>query len=153
MTWLEKRIPPFLLLLMMATIMWLISFFSNRVLLSDPFRIALPLVILVLGCCLSIAGMVSFKFAETTVNPLKPHEASSLVIGGVYRWTRNPMYLGFTFILLAWAFYLSSPITFLGVIAFVWYLNQFQIIPEERALTALFGEEFLVYRSQVRRWL
>jgi protein-S-isoprenylcysteine O-methyltransferase Ste14 len=97
--------------------------------------------------------VVAFRRAGTTVNPMKPESSSSLVVSGIYAFTRNPMYLGFLFALLAWAIYLSHPAAFLVLPLFVWYMNRFQIEPEERALASLFGEAFTTYAARVRRWL
>ena len=87
------------------------------------------------------------------VNPNKPEQASKLVTSGIYRISRNPMYLGFAFILAGWGVWLSSVWAMLGVIGFIGYLTLFQIMPEERALTKLFGDEFTIYKARVRRWL
>lgn len=96
---------------------------------------------------------IRFRRANTTVNPLKPQAASSLVTAGIYRYTRNPMYLGLLFLLVAWAVLLSSPFALLGPVAFVTYISRFQIVPEERVLAALFGAEYAAYQAGVRRWL
>jgi len=99
------------------------------------------------------AGMVSFWRAKTTMNPTKADAVSSLVTGGVFRFTRNPMYLSLLLYLLAWAVYLSSWLALLLLPAFVLYINRFQIRPEERALSSLFGSEYAAYKGRVRRWL
>ena len=78
---------------------------------------------------------------------------TQLVTSGVYRYTRNPMYLGMACLLLAWAVYLQNPLALLGVPLFMAYITQFQIKPEERMLVKLFGDAFIRYRQQVRRWL
>jgi protein-S-isoprenylcysteine O-methyltransferase Ste14 len=96
---------------------------------------------------------VSFWRARTTVNPINPAATSSLVIGGIYSLTRNPMYLGFLLALVGWATVLSNALAYLLLPAFIFYMNSFQIKPEERALASLFGEEFITYKSRVRRWL
>ena len=87
------------------------------------------------------------------MNPTKPGATSSLVTGGVFRLTRNPMYLSLVLYLLAWAVYLSNWLALLLVPLFVLYLDRFQIKPEERALSALFGPEYASYQARVRRWL
>jgi len=74
-------------------------------------------------------------------------------VSGVYRLTRNPMYLGFLLVLLGWAIFLSNALAFLLLPAFIFYMNRFQIEPEEKALTSLFGQQFVAYTSRVRRWL
>jgi len=87
------------------------------------------------------------------MNPIKPDAASSLVTGGVFRVTRNPMYLSLLLYLLAWAAYLSNVLPLLFLPVFVLYIHQFQIKPEERVLSALFGPEYAAYKGRVRRWL
>lgn len=150
---LENRIPPPLV----ATIIGVLMGASYRYLpgfeltLGWCLAAALPVLLLGLGVCL--AGVLSFHRARTTVNPLRPESASALVDGGIYQYTRNPMYLGFATALVAWSLLLASPLTLLGVVVFVLYMNRFQIVPEERALTMLFGVDFARYCSQVRRWL
>ena len=100
-----------------------------------------------------VLGLRSFQRAGTTVDPLAPANASTLVTGGIYRWSRNPMYLGFALLLTAWCVWLATAPGLLVVPAFVLYMNRFQIGPEERALEARFGEEYRVYRGAARRWL
>ncbi len=87
------------------------------------------------------------------MNPIKPGAASSLVSSGVYRFTRNPMYLGLSVTLLGWAVFLSNWLALLAVPVFVLYINRFQIDPEERVLSSLFGAEYAAYKEKVRRWL
>jgi len=84
---------------------------------------------------------------------MKPQSSSVLVVSGVYKLTRNPMYLGFLLVLLGWAVFLSNVLAFLLLQAFIAYMNRFQIEPEERALASLFGQDFADYKSRVRRWL
>ncbi len=105
------------------------------------------------GVAITGSAMLSFWRAHTTANPMKPSSASFLVTSGIYGFTRNPMYLGLLFVLVGWALYLGNALAFLFLPAFIFYMNRFQIEPEERALTALFGQEFVAYASQVRRWI
>jgi protein-S-isoprenylcysteine O-methyltransferase Ste14 len=105
------------------------------------------------GTLFALAGVVAFRQAHTTVDPRTPEASTSLVRSGVYRYSRNPMYVGFALWLLAWAVYLDSGWSLLGVAAFVIYMNRFQIAPEERALREQFGDEFRQYEQQVGRWL
>jgi protein-S-isoprenylcysteine O-methyltransferase Ste14 len=154
MNWLEHRIPPPLVAALCGLLMWLAARqWPAAVELSLGWRLGLALPLALLGLVVCLAGVLSFHRARTTVNPLKPQSASALVDSGVYRYTRNPMYLGFALVLLAWALFLAWPAAVLGVVAFVLYLNRFQIGPEERALDRLFGEDFARYCAQVRRWL
>ena len=84
---------------------------------------------------------------------MKPELSSSLVQSGIYTLTRNPMYLGFFLVLVAWAVYLSNALAFLILPVFIAYMNRFQIEPEERALKTLFGDAFTEYATRVRRWI
>ncbi|KXO12703.1 putative protein-S-isoprenylcysteine methyltransferase [Moritella sp. JT01] len=153
MSILENKIPPPVITLSFAVLMWGVSLIVPSLTFSLTLRLPLSLLIVALGSFFCVAGVVSFKKAATTVNPLKPETASSLVSSGIYRISRNPMYVGFALFLLSWGVYLSSPWTVLGIVGFVFYMNKYQIIPEERALTTIFGAEFTLYLSQVRRWL
>ncbi len=133
--------------------MWLLAPLAPGLVATAGWHVWGSVAVLLLGVAVCLAGVLSFRLARTTVNPLRPETATALVDSGIYRHTRNPMYLGFAMILVAWALYLDSPFTLLGVVGFVLYMNRFQIIPEERALQALFGEQFSSYRARVRRWL
>ena len=150
---LELRIPPGALVIITAALMWLVSRLGPAFGLLLPARRALALGLVVAGVVVSALGLVSFRRAGTTVNPIKPETAGSLVVSGIYRRTRNPMYLGFLLGLAGWAVFLSNALAFIFLPVFVLYLNRFQIRPEERALTALFGEDFAAYQSKVRRWI
>jgi protein-S-isoprenylcysteine O-methyltransferase Ste14 len=150
---LDTRIPPPLVAVAAALLMWLASLVTEPLTPGSPFTGALALLFTVAGLGCSAAGLWAFSRARTTSNPLKPQEASALVTGGIYRFTRNPMYLGLVLVLVAWAIYLSSLLAVIVVPLFVWYLNRFQIAPEERALSALFREEYSAYGERVRRWL
>jgi protein-S-isoprenylcysteine O-methyltransferase Ste14 len=75
------------------------------------------------------------------------------VISGIYKLSRNPMYLGFLLVLVGWAVFLSNALAFVFVPAFIFYMNRFQIDPEEKALVGKFGQEFVDYKSRVRQWL
>ena len=150
---LKTRVPPPLVTAFFAALMWLVAPYAPVVVIREDTRLGLSLISLVLGIVLCLAGVVSFKKSQTTVNPLAPDRASQLVDSGVYRISRNPMYLGMALFLLAWACYLPSLWTVLGVVAFIGYMNHYQIAPEERALKKLFGDQFRAYKRRVRRWI
>jgi len=149
MNWLEHRIPPPLVAVIVGTLMWLLA----RPLPPFGGRLWLVLLVLLVGIASAVAGAQSFRRASTTLNPLKPETASSLVVAGIYRHTRNPMYLGLAIMLLAWSIALASLPALLGVAAFVLYINRFQIGPEEQALQQRFGANFDAYCRRVRRWV
>lgn len=149
----QPRIPPPLVVLVIAAAMWALSIPLPAIALPWPLRVAAALVIASIGAAFSIAGAIAFHRAKTTVNPLRPELASALVTTGIYRISRNPMYVGMALVLIAWAVGLASPVALIGPAAFIMYMNRFQIAPEERALAAKFGQEYAAYRSRVRRWL
>ncbi|MGI1679253.1 MAG: isoprenylcysteine carboxylmethyltransferase family protein [Cellvibrionaceae bacterium] len=150
---LENKIPPPIVTLVFAFLIWWLSLMFPVIDVNFTLRIIIAAIIFTLGLFFCVAGVVSFRRAKTTVNPLKPEGASSLVISGVYRISRNPMYVGFAFFLLSLVAYLSSPFSVVGVIGFILYMNKFQIKPEENALEKIFTIEFSLYKEQVRRWL
>lgn len=99
------------------------------------------------------AGVAAFRRQRTTVDPRYPERATSLVANGVYRWTRNPMYLGFTSVATGAAAALGSPLALLGPGLLALYLDRVQIPAEEQALRDRFGESFASYSRTVCRWL
>lgn len=149
---LELKIPPAIVTLCFAGFMWFAAS-PTTLQLTYPFRLDIALALVIAGLSLCLVGIIAFQRANTTVNPIKPESASTLVNTGIYRYTRNPMYLGMLFGLLAWAVFLSNAAAFMVAPLFVLYLNRFQIIPEERALAARFGKDFAAYTDKVRRWL
>jgi protein-S-isoprenylcysteine O-methyltransferase Ste14 len=120
---------------------------------SDTTRHILTGLFIVFGLGMLIAGALSFRFDKTTVNPLKPEQASSLVKTGVCRVSRNPMYVGFASILEAWTSYLGSFWSLALVAGYIAYIHVLQVKPEERAMRKLFGHKFETYTSHVRPWL
>lgn len=150
---LEKRIPPLALVLIIGLLMWVIANWSPRIEAGEALRISFAAILFALGTLFPLAGVVSFRRSKTTVDPRNPEASSKLVSSGVYRFSRNPMYVGFTLWLLAWAVFLASAWALVGVIVFVFYMNRFQIEPEERALRELFGDDFREYERRVRRWI
>ena len=153
MSILDLKIPPLAVVVVTAVLMWVSARMAPPAALVIPARHLIALSLYVAGAVTSILGVVSFRQAGTTVNPLTPQAASSLVCSGVYTLSRNPMYLGFLLLLLGWGIYLSNVLAFFFVPLFLVYMNHFQIEPEERALTARFGEVFTAYTRRVRRWL
>ena len=152
---LELKIPPAAVTMLAGIGMWATAeaFPVLDVPLPPLWRAGLGVVLVAAGVFVALAGVGEFRRAATTVNPLSPEASSRLVTGGVYRYTRNPMYLGMLLALAGWAValsHLSAPLWLMGYAA---YMNRFQIVPEERALTARFGAVFGKYRRRVRRWL
>jgi protein-S-isoprenylcysteine O-methyltransferase Ste14 len=150
---LELRIPPALVWFLAAGAIFACArgFPAGRSEL--PARHAVAVGCALAGLALALAGVREFRRAQTTVNPLEPGRARSIVSSGVYRHTRNPMYLGMALGLVGWALWTGSLAGLVVVPVFMSYLTLFQIIPEERALLARFGSAYADYCVQVRRWL
>ena len=150
---LEHKIPPPVVGAVVAAAMWGLASFQPFLHIPPFVRHAAVAAFVAGGVAFDVLGLVAFRRARTTVNPLTPSKASALVTHGIYRFTRNPMYIGIALLLTAWACHLSALWPFLGPVLFVLYINRFQIEPEERVLKALFGEEYAAYAASVRRWL
>lgn len=150
---LEHRIPPPLVALLVGAAMAGLARFAPALPLPDSTRHVVTALLVLLGIGFDLAGLLAFRKARTTINPLRPRKASAMVGGGVYRITRNPMYVGLLLLLLAWAVHLSALWPFAGPPLFVLYIGRFQIAPEERALESLFGDDYRSYCARVRRWL
>lgn len=153
MTWLENRFPPLLMVAAFALAMAYCAgmFGALSVYFAGQGWVALAL--LVLGGAIMLAAAAQFRRAKTTVDPLHPEAASTLVRSGVFRFSRNPMYLGMALILAGWAIFLGNALALLLVGGFIAWIGRFQIAPEERALRAHFGAEFDRYMADVRRWI
>jgi protein-S-isoprenylcysteine O-methyltransferase Ste14 len=150
---LELKIPPPIVALLVAAAMWGIAAVTMRFEFDLFLRSALALAIAVAGLGISMSGALAFRRGKTTTSPLKPEAASALVTYGVFRFTRNPMYVGLCVVLVGWTLFLASPPALLGPIVFVLYITRFQIAPEERILSKLFGADYANYQARVRRWL
>lgn len=147
------KLPPVALGVIVAALMWCASSATPAFDFRFPASLLSSASLALLGAVICLSGVVSFRRAKTTVNPMRPDSTSSLVVSGIYNYTRNPMYLGFLLVLLGWAIFLSNFVAFTLLPAFVVYMDRFQIAPEERALAALFAYEYPAYRARVRRWV
>lgn len=153
MTALELKVPPVVLVAIVAVGMWALS----RI--SPDFSIAIPAAgwvasgIALVGMAIAVLGVLAFRTAGTTVDPRVPDQSESLVVSGIYRYSRNPMYLGFLMVLCAWGLWLGNVPALLFLPAFVLYMNRFQIVAEERFMREKFGDAFTRYCTGVRRWL
>jgi protein-S-isoprenylcysteine O-methyltransferase Ste14 len=149
---LELKVPPPVVGLLVAALMWGVSAWPPVLPLEPDVRLVLAGTLAVVGVSFDILGLVAFFRSRTTINPLRPAKASALVTAGVYRITRNPMYVGMAILLTGWAVWLGALWPFLGPALFVAYITRFQIAPEERILRGKFSD-FEAYAARVRRWL
>ena len=146
----ETKIPPPIVTLIFI----FLTAFSNRLIEPFSFEYQMPLgvVIIIGGLSVLILAVRVFKQLETTINPMQPSQASKLAIIGPFKYTRNPMYLGMSIILMGFGLLFGAKLTICLVALFVLYITYFQILPEERAMQEKFTD-WEDYRSAVRRWL
>ena len=151
---LELKIPPPLVAASVAALMWLASrAVAEPASIALGLRITAGLTIGLLGLLVGAVSIVTFARAGTTVNPTRPGDTAVLVTHGIYRLSRNPMYVSLLLYLVGYAAYLAAWPALLGLPLFVLYMNRFQIEPEERILAERFPAAFSAYCEQVRRWI
>ena len=150
---LDNRLPPPVVAALTALGMWVLAHWLPILKFDVPWPVLTGFSVVCIGAAISIAGIREFKRAKTTVDPLHPERASSMVTTGVYRFTRNPMYLGILLALLGCFVGFGGVSAALGLPAFIWYITRFQIGPEERVLQAKFDSEYIAYKARARRWL
>ncbi len=153
MSGLELRVPPDVVWLVIAALMWLSSATTPGLDATTGLRAAVSGPLIVGGIALIVAARVSLNRAGTTWHPTEPERTSALVTGGVFRYSRNPTYLGMLLVLMGWAVLLANPLALALTVVFVLYLNRFQIGPEERIITTIIGDDYREYSSRVRRWV
>lgn len=151
--WLELRVPPVISMLVTALLISMVASASGQTDLHPALRITLGLVPTLAGAVILILGVRAFGLYQTTVDPLTPNASSNLVTTGIYRYTRNPMYLGMALCLMGWTIFLGSVVALLLIPGFTGFITWFQIRPEERFLREKFGSEYITYSKNVRRWL
>tara|TARA_B100000963_G_scaffold31614_1_gene23398 strand:+ start:296 stop:742 length:447 start_codon:yes stop_codon:yes gene_type:complete len=147
----KTTIPPPLITLICALLIFLSKFLFPE--LTFNYSNKLCLFFLISGFSIILISCRTFKKQKTTINPIKIEKASSLVTCGIFKYSRNPMYLGMLLILISTAIKFSF---YGGVIVigfFVYFITIFQILPEEKAMQKLFGEDFIKYKNKTRRWL
>lgn len=148
----KLKIPPVVIVFLIGISMWGVNYLTG---LSIDFtgKAMAAKIVLTLCVVVLIFALYAFRKLKTTVDPMNPDKASKLVTIGIYAITRNPMYLAMLLLLLGWSIKLANPLNLLLLILFIWFMNQFQIKPEEEALTKIFGKEYLAYCKKVRRWI
>ncbi len=150
---LEHRIPPPILALLVAAFMATAMLSPGQPSLPLPWRLTIALVFIVGAGRFGFPAFAAFGKAKTTIDPVRLDRASALVTTGIYWVTRNPMYVALTLLLCAWAAWLAQPLPCIGPVAFAIFIDRFQIVPEERAMTATFGSAYADYKASVRRWI
>ncbi|HAZ80916.1 MAG TPA: hypothetical protein DCX08_13385 [Porticoccaceae bacterium] len=147
----DNKIPPPIV----ALVCGLIIFFSKHLfpIYEHQSAIIYSVPVLFLGVIILALAALSFRKYSTSLNPLAPEKASSLVTSGIFGYSRNPMYLGMLLILVSIAITFNVYGGFIMSIIFLLFITRFQIIPEEAAMEKLFTDEFLYYKKRTRRWI
>lgn len=147
----KTKIPPPIIGLTLILINFIsIYFFSSN---KFQFQGIISLIILIVGLLIVVAAVRLFAKHKTIVNPMTPKKTTSLVTEGVYGYSRNPMYVGLFLIIGSSSLYFGTWVGLITLLLFVIIINSLQIKPEEKAMRELFGDEYEVYMTKVRRWI
>lgn len=149
---LDNKVPPPVVATIVAVAMWSLSAYGPAINLSAKMTETLILLLVIVGVSFDVCGLLAFRQSKTTINPMNLNKTTALVTSGIYRLSRNPMYVGLVLFLTAWAIQLSMLWPFIGPIVFIIYINRFQIKPEERVMESKF-DDYSTYKNKVRRWL
>lgn len=153
MTTLQLKIPPAVVFVICVVFMWLIKGFLPDYSMYVTGQKWVAYGCFTIGVIVGLVGVAQFAQKSTTVNPHRPENTSSLVMGGIYAISRNPMYLALLICLLAIALYWGNIFSLLIIPVFILYMNEYQIKPEEEMMEQKFGQKYLDYKKEVRRWL
>ena len=148
---LKNKIPPPIVTLVFAALIYFSNKWSPSIVFSGQSIISLFLM--TVGFIVLLIAISAFIKLKTTINPLKPEDATFLVTTGIFRLSRNPMYLGLLLLIISLWVKTGAVSGFILVPSFVAYLNYFQIAPEERAMKKLFADSYNAYCLKVRRWI
>lgn len=147
------KVPPVAIFLLALALLFTAHLALPIANVTPPFRGLVALAIALIGAAFGGQAVLAFINAKTTVHPMKPEDATTLVTSGFFRFSRNPMYFGLLCLLLAAGLYWGTlSLVAVGPI-FIWYMTEFQIKPEEDRLTENFEQEYLDYMGRVRRWI
>ena len=141
-------IPPPLLCLLIGTAMYFLPKVA-----SYSVHFAVIAFVITLSFLIALSSVVQFFICKTSINPHDFKHTTQLVSTGIFRFSRNPMYLSLLLMLIAWTVWLGNSLAWIGVLAFILVINRFQIAREETYLESKFGDEYRHYKQKVRRWL
>ena len=146
----SKIPPPFVVLILVIS-----TFFSSKKidLIYIPFQTLISIFILFIGILILITPVLKFKRSKTTINPIKFKKVNKLVTSGIYKYSRNPMYLGLLMIVVSSSIYYLNIYSILTPLFFYLWINRFQIKREENFLIEKFGKEYISYKNKTRRWI
>jgi len=146
-------IPPPVQAIVCAACMWVIANRFPSLGFSFGFQQELAIAICIIGIFVDLVSVGLFTKFKTTVSPFSPQKTEKLVTSGLYQFSRNPMYVGMVIILIGIGIWLGNLAAFVLIPGFTWFVTTFQIIPEEEILAEKFGQDYLEYKSRVRRWI
>jgi protein-S-isoprenylcysteine O-methyltransferase Ste14 len=149
----KLKIPPVVQFLLAAIAMWVIDWQLPQFAFSLAGQHIISSAVFLSGLIIVAIAIAGFRRADTTANPMDPSKANALVVNGLYKVTRNPMYLGMLLGLIGIAVWFGNPLNIGVLVFFVWYMTEFQIKPEEDSLREKFGGEYDAYCKKVRRWI
>ncbi len=146
----KNTVPPPIVTLICSLLIYLSKPIFPELIINYSSQISL--FFLIFGLLIILISFQRFKEEKTTINPINIEKASSLVTGGIFKYSRNPMYLGMLLILISITirFNIYGGILIVGF--FVYFITYFQILPEEKAMLKLFGDDFINYKNKTRRW-
>ena len=147
----KTKIPPPILALIMIGSIYLSSLLIVPI--TFNYQGSLSVLVLIMGLACVLPSFRLFARYKTTITPLKPSDATALVTEGMYRYSRNPMYLGLLLLTISSTIWFGTWLGIIINIVFIFLINFLQIIPEEEALLTIFGEEYEEYKKNVRRWI
>ena len=146
-------VPPPVVLFVAGLLMWGVARLDDAAPRGIPLQGAVIGVLVAAALALMLAAAVAFARARTSINPMRPGQATTLLTTGVFRISRNPIYLADALLLAAFGVWLGSPWNVLVLAAFLLYIDLLQIRAEEAALLERFGDAYRAYCDRVRRWL
>ena len=150
---LSLKVPPAVQGIVAILLIWLCDRYAPLYHIEFIYQNTVGYVLIGAGLCVALSGIFTFIKLKTTVDPRYPEEASELVIIGIYKYSRNPMYFGITLVLSGIAVYFGALSSIFAIVLFVAFISKYQIVPEEIALRIKFGESYEHYVRNVRRWL
>lgn len=148
----KLKIPPLVITIVFGLLMYLLATYLPVGYFDFFGRYYLMYALFFLAFLIGAISLGQFFGSNTSIDPRTPSKVTNLVTRGAYHYSRNPMYLALLLLLLAWGLYLGNAFNTLLAAGFVYYMNAFQIIPEEEALANTFGKEYQKYCVMVRRW-
>ena len=142
--------PPILVLILVSS-----NYFSSKKidLIHLPNQDLISIITLLIGVLILINPILKFIKSKTTIDPIKFKKVNKLITSGIYKYSRNPMYLGFLMIVISTSIFYLNIFSITTPFLFYCWINRFQIKREEIFLAEKFGKEYMSYKTKTRRWI